>query len=79
MKVLLLALIRLYQLVLSPLVGHHCRFEPTCSGYGHEAISVHGAIRGGWLTLKRLARCHPLCRGGIDLVPPLKAHPERVE
>ncbi len=59
-----------YRLVLSPWVGQGCRFQPTCSAYALEALEVHGAIRGGWLALRRIARCHPLGGSGIDNVPP---------
>ena len=62
-------LIRLYQLIISPLLGPRCRFVPSCSEYGMEAIRVHGPLRGCWLTLLRLGRCHPLHPGGLDPVP----------
>ncbi len=65
----LLALLRAYQRWVSPLFGPHCRFYPTCSAYAVIAISEHGAARGSWLAIRRLARCHPLHPGGIDLVP----------
>lgn len=65
----LLALIRLYQLTLSPVVGRSCRFHPTCSQYGAEAIAQHGARRGGWLTIRRVCRCHPWGGSGDDPVP----------
>ncbi len=61
--------IRLYQATLSPLMGGHCRFWPTCSRYALEAYRVHGPIRGTWLTLKRIGRCHPLGGHGFDPVP----------
>jgi uncharacterized protein len=64
--------IRVYQATLGPLMGGQCRFQPTCSVYAIEAYKVHGPARGSWLTAKRLARCHPLCRGGFDPVPELK-------
>ena len=66
---LALGLIRLYQRVLSPLLPQACRFIPTCSVYGHEAIMRHGIWHGSWLTLRRLARCHPFHPGGFDPVP----------
>ena len=69
MERLLLAMIRLYQLTLSPLVGMHCRFTPSCSRYTQEAIRLHGPARGSWLGMKRILRCHPFCEGGIDPVP----------
>lgn len=65
----LLALIRAYQYVLSPWVGGSCRYWPTCSDYAREAIELHGALKGGWMMLTRLARCHPYGRGGVDPVP----------
>ena len=61
--------IQVYRLTLSPWVGHSCRFQPTCSAYALEALERHGALRGGWLTLRRLGRCHPLGGAGIDDVP----------
>jgi putative membrane protein insertion efficiency factor len=66
---LALGLIRLYQLVISPLLPPACRFIPTCSAYGHEAIQRHGFWRGSWLAARRLARCHPFSPGGYDPVP----------
>lgn len=64
-----LAAIRLYQLTLSPFIGRHCRFYPTCSCYAAEAVSAFGLIRGSLLTVRRLARCHPFHPGGFDPVP----------
>ncbi|MCW1920457.1 membrane protein insertion efficiency factor YidD [Rhodobacter sp. KR11] len=61
--------IRAYRLVLSPYVGHGCRFQPTCSVYGLEALERHGALRGGYLTAHRLCRCHPWGGHGYDPVP----------
>lgn len=69
MASLLIFLIRCYQRVLSPFIGNQCRFHPTCSRYGVEALEKHGALRGSWLTLRRVTRCHPLNPGGIDPVP----------
>jgi putative membrane protein insertion efficiency factor len=65
----LLAVIRAYQLVLGPFLGGHCRFHPSCSCYALTAIREHGSLRGSWLGLCRLLRCHPLARGGYDPVP----------
>jgi len=63
-----IALIRLYQLFISPLVPPACRFLPSCSEYGAAAIETHGLLRGGLLAARRLLRCHPLSRGGFDPV-----------
>jgi len=63
------ALIRAYQFLLSPWVGGSCRYWPTCSEYAREAIERHGAARGSYLAARRLARCHPYGRGGVDPVP----------
>ncbi|NBC49011.1 MAG: membrane protein insertion efficiency factor YidD [Gammaproteobacteria bacterium] len=63
-------LLRAYQLFLSPLLGQHCRFYPSCSQYAIEAVEQHGVLRGSWLGLKRLLRCHPWHPGGVDPVPP---------
>lgn len=70
MRWLLRALIRAYQLFISPLLGPRCRFYPTCSHYALEAIEVHGALKGSWLALRRVLRCHPWNAGGLDPVPP---------
>ena len=65
----LISAIRFYQKGISPLTPASCRFHPSCSQYGVEAVQRHGAARGSWLTLRRLARCHPFCKGGYDPVP----------
>jgi putative membrane protein insertion efficiency factor len=62
-------LIRAYQVTISPYLGDHCRFTPSCSAYAMEAIQKHGSLRGGWLAIKRIGRCHPFCDGGYDPVP----------
>ena len=65
-------LVRFYQLVISPLLGPRCRFYPSCSHYTIEAIQTHGLLKGGWLAIKRISRCHPGNPGGVDPVPPCK-------
>jgi putative membrane protein insertion efficiency factor len=70
MQVFLIRCVQAYRLLLSPWLGSACRFEPTCSTYALEALTEHGALHGGYLTLKRLVRCHPWCVGGHDPVPP---------
>jgi uncharacterized protein len=65
----LIWLVRLYQWTLSPFIGRQCRFLPTCSVYSVEALQKYGAARGSYLTIHRLARCHPWCAGGHDPVP----------
>ena len=61
--------VRAYRLLLSPWVGHSCRFQPTCSAYALEALERHGAVRGSWLTLRRIGRCNPWGGSGYDPVP----------
>jgi hypothetical protein len=69
MRHCLILLIRTYQLLLSPLLGNHCRFYPSCSQYAVEAIERHGPWRGGLIAVRRILRCHPWHPGGIDPVP----------
>ena len=69
MKELALAFIRFYKRFISPILPPSCRFEPTCSVYTYQAIERYGVVKGGWLGLKRIARCHPLNPGGYDPVP----------
>ncbi|MDQ0157843.1 membrane protein insertion efficiency factor YidD [Robertmurraya andreesenii] len=71
-KKIMIGLIRFYQIVISPLKPPTCRFYPTCSHYGLEAIRRFGPIKGGWLTIKRILKCHPFHPGGVDLVPEKK-------
>ena len=75
----LLAVIRGYQRVVSPLLGPRCRFAPSCSAYAAEAITVHGPGRGSWLALRRIGRCHPFHPGGHDPVPPARSSSETME
>ena len=68
-------LVRAYQLLLRPLLPAACRFQPSCSEYAREALGRHGLLRGGWLTLRRLGRCHPFYPGGYDPPPGLSSRP----
>lgn len=69
MKYLLIGIVRIYQAVISPYLPSSCRYQPTCSHYAVEAIRTHGALRGTWLAVTRIARCHPWSKGGHDPVP----------
>ena len=69
---ILMKFIRLYQIAISPLKPPSCRFYPTCSHYGLEAIKVHGALKGSWLTLIKILKCHPFHPGSFDPVPDKK-------
>lgn len=73
-KNLFIKIVRLYQLLISPLLPPSCRYTPTCSRYAIEALEVHGAVLGSWLTLKRLLRCQPWGGHGYDPVPPRHGH-----
>ena len=70
MKRALILLVQAYRYAISPMLGRHCRFEPSCSAYAIEALETHGALKGAALSAARLCRCHPWCNGGIDPVPP---------
>jgi putative membrane protein insertion efficiency factor len=69
MRFFMIFIVRAYQVVLSPLLPPSCRYTPSCSNYAIEALQKHGALRGGWLAAKRIARCHPFRPGGHDPVP----------
>jgi putative membrane protein insertion efficiency factor len=70
----LMLLVSGYRRFVSPLLGPTCRFEPSCSAYSLEALRVHGALFGTWLTIRRIGRCHPFNPGGYDPVPPPQGH-----
>ncbi len=74
MRTLLTGIIKVYRYAISPFLGDRCRFYPSCSCYAEEAVMRHGVLRGGWLALRRLARCHPFHEGGVDPVPEPSGH-----
>lgn len=80
---ILQAPVHFYRYVLSPLLGPGCRFQPTCSAYALEALETHGALKGGWLALRRILRCHPITwlggSSGFDPVPPPQRTPKKRE
>jgi uncharacterized protein len=69
MRQLLIGLIKSYKYLISPVLGNNCRFYPSCSSYSMEALRLHGALKGSYLTIRRLLKCHPFHEGGIDPVP----------
>ena len=74
MRFLLVALLRGYRAVISPLYGQVCRYYPSCSAYALDAVQTHGAARGSWLAVRRVGRCHPWAAGGYDPVPDVAPH-----
>jgi uncharacterized protein len=72
MRKLLILIISLYRYAISPFLGNNCRFHPSCSHYAQDAIALHGVLKGIYLTLRRIGKCHPWHEGGIDPVPPCK-------
>lgn len=66
MRLILIQLVLLYRVTLGRVMGGHCRYHPSCSQYAIEAVTKYGAVRGGWRAVKRIARCHPFARGGVD-------------
>jgi len=72
-KYVLIGLLKAYRLLISPLYGQRCRYYPSCSAYALEAVQTHGALRGSWLAVRRVGRCHPWSPGGVDLVPPARS------
>lgn len=69
MRTLIITLIKFYKYFISPILGNHCRFYPSCSSYAIEAVQRHGTLKGSWLSLVRLLKCHPYHEGGVDPVP----------
>ena len=76
MKYILIAFVRFWRALISPLYGNVCKYHPSCSAYGLESLQVHGAIKGSWLIVPRLVRCNPWSLGGYDPVPGTHAHTE---
>lgn len=69
MKYVVVALLKVYRLLISPLYGQVCRYHPSCSAYALDSVQVHGSLKGSWLAMRRIGRCHPWAAGGLDPVP----------
>ena len=78
-KALILTILQFYRRFLSPLKAPSCRFYPSCSAYAAEAVTVHGVVRGLWLGVRRVARCHPWHPGGVDMIPPASTRQTTLE
>lgn len=79
LQLVFMGIVRLYQVILSPILGPRCRFQPTCSSYALDAIKLHGGLKGGWLAIKRIIRCHPWGGHGFDPVPGMKTKSDERE
>jgi len=75
----LIGMIKLYQFLLSPLLGQNCRFHPTCSQYAIEALNEHGPLKGGYLSMRRILKCHPFNEGAVDPVPKKQVEPLNID
>lgn len=78
MKYILTSIIKVYKKFISPVLPPSCRFYPTCSEYAMEAINTHGSLKGSWLSIKRIVRCNPLSKGGLDPVPSCNHNHSRI-
>ncbi len=79
LQYIFIGVVRLYQLVVSPILGPRCRFQPTCSAYAMDAIKLHGGLKGGWLAIRRIVKCHPWGGHGFDPVPGMKTKAEELK
>ena len=77
LRIIPISLIKCYQKLISPMLGPHCRFHPSCSHYALEALNEHGLMKGSWLSTKRILKCHPFNEGGLDPVPKKKINSDK--